>query len=130
MTNFRAGNYSKAAKDFQQSYSLLRSYVLNNFSSLTYNERSMFWTMYSEFFGETLALSAYKHPSPALLSLAYNGQVFAKGLTLNAELEIQQLIENSGDKTFLDRYRKIKKALIIAPFFCPGLRVISRQTTT
>lgn len=113
MTNFRAGNYSKAAKDFQQSYSLLRSYVLNNFSSLTYNERSMFWTMYSEFFGETLALSAYKHPSPALLSLAYNGQVFAKGLTLNAELEIQQLIENSGDKTFLDRYRKIKKDRVV-----------------
>lgn len=108
-SNFRAGNFNKAAKEFQQSYSLLRSYVLNNFSSMTYNERSMFWSMFSDFFGETLALSAYKHPSPALLSLAYNGQIFAKGLTLNAELEIQQLIENSGDKTFTDRYRKIKK---------------------
>lgn len=108
-SNFRADNYGKAAKEFQQSYSLLRSYVLNNFSSMTYNERSMFWSMYSEFFGETLSLSAYKHPSPALLSLAYNGQLFAKGLTLNAELEIQQLIENSGDKTFADNYCKIKK---------------------
>ena len=107
--NFRAGNFGKATKEFQLSYSLLRSYVLNNFSSMTYNERSMFWSMYSEFFGETLALSAYKHPSPALLSLAYNGQIFAKGLTLNAELEIQQLIENSGNKTLTDRYRKIKK---------------------
>ena len=107
--NFRAGNFNKAAKEFQQSYSLLRSYVLNNFSSMTYNERSMFWSMYSDFFGETLALSAYKHPSPALLSLAYNGQIFAKGLTLNVELEIQQLIENSGDKTFADNYCKIKK---------------------
>ena len=107
--NFRAGNYGKAAKDFQQSYSLLRSYVLNNFSSMTYNERSMFWSLYSDFFGETLSLSAYKKQSPALLSLAYNGQLFAKGLTLNAELEIQQLIENSGDKTLADRYCKIKK---------------------
>ena len=108
-TNFRAGNYGKAAKEFQQSYSLLQSYVLKNFSTMTYNERSTFWVLYSEFFGETLALSAYKHPSPALLSLAYNGQIFAKGLTLNAELEIHQLIENSGDKTFTDHYRKIKK---------------------
>ncbi|MCR5454764.1 MAG: tetratricopeptide repeat protein [Bacteroidales bacterium] len=111
--NFRAGNYGKAAKDFQQSYSLLRSYVLNNFSTMTYNERMTFWMLYSEFFGETLALSAYKHPSPALLSLAYNGQIFAKGLTLNAELEILELIEKSGDKTFADRYRKIKKDRVI-----------------
>ncbi|MBQ5576490.1 MAG: tetratricopeptide repeat protein, partial [Bacteroidales bacterium] len=107
--NFSAGNFGKATKEFQLSYSLLRSYVLNNFSTMTYNERSMFWSLFSEFFGETLSLSAYKKQSPALLTLAYNGQLFAKGLTLNAELEIQQLIENSGDKTLADRYCKIKK---------------------
>ena len=106
--NLYEGNYEDAEKQLSKRYELTNSYILQNFSTMTYKERTNFWNMHANFFSATLPFAAYKHTSPTQNTLAYNGQLFSKGLLLNAELEIQNLIEKSGDKAFAERYNKIR----------------------
>ena len=106
--NLSAGNYNEASKQFSEYYNLVNSFVLNNFSTMTYNERSNYWNKYSDFFVRTLPYATYKCSNTELYPIAYNGQLFAKGLTLNAEIEIQNLIEKSGDKQMAERYNNIR----------------------
>ncbi|MBQ2097905.1 MAG: CHAT domain-containing protein, partial [Bacteroidales bacterium] len=54
-------------------------------------------------------MSSEGTPKNDINALAYDAQVFSKGLLLNAELEIQKLIEQSGDTVFANRYYKIQQ---------------------
>jgi CHAT domain-containing protein len=114
--NLTVGNYDDAAKYYHQFYERTTAYVLKNFALMTSNERTNFWnTCYeflyrrSDFFSKDLPYIAYKINNADINALAYNGQVFSKGLLLNAELELQKLIEHSNDTTFENRYYKIKQ---------------------
>ena len=81
---------------------------------MTNKERTNLWKTYSEIFHSELMNAAYKLFNNGgsftdINSFAYNGLVFSKGLLLNAELEIQKLIEQSSDTTFVKRYYKIRQ---------------------
>ena len=106
--NLYVGDYEAASQQLGKRYEITNRYVLKNFSTMTAQERTNFWNIHSVFFSNTLPLAAYKHPDPTTNTLAYNGQLFSKGLLLNAELEIQKLIEKSGDKSMADRFNKIR----------------------
>ena len=107
-TNLSAGNFSEASKQFSKYYNLANSFVLDNFSTMTNKERSNYWKDYSNFFINILPYATFKCTKTELCSLAYNGQLFAKGLNLNAEIEFQNLIEKSGDKLIIKRYNNIR----------------------
>jgi CHAT domain-containing protein len=106
--NIITGDYETATNYFQQCYHRLNSFILKTFASMTTNERNDFWKRYSDFFTKDLPYAVYKRPDTLLTSLTYDSQIFSKCLLLNAELEIQKLIEQSGDTTFANRYYKIK----------------------
>lgn len=101
-------NYDKASDYFEQSYKLAKSFVLKNFFSMTNKERTNLWNNLT-FIREKLPYAAYRHPDSTLSALAYDSQVFSKGLLLNAELEIQKLIEQSGDTSLANCLYKIKQ---------------------
>jgi CHAT domain-containing protein len=114
--NLKSGNIDDAAKYYSRFYECTADYILKNFALMTSNERTNFWnTRYeflyrrSDFFSKDLPYIAYKINNADLNALAYNGQVFSKGLLLNAELELQKLIEHSNDTTFENRYYKIRQ---------------------
>ena len=107
--NLMAGNKTKAAELSDEYYNLRQSYILKNFATMTYNERSNFWNMYSVFFSNNIVEIANEVPSPKQIALAYNGQLLSKGLTLNSEIEIQKLIDKSNDTELADRYNKIRR---------------------
>ena len=106
--NLYVGNYEAASQQLNKRYEITNRYILKNFSTMTAQERTNFWNIHSVFFSSTLTFAAYKNPNPTSNMLAYNGQLFSKGLLLNAELEIQKLIEQSGDKNFADKWNKIR----------------------
>ncbi|MBQ3618628.1 MAG: CHAT domain-containing protein [Bacteroidales bacterium] len=91
-----------------ECYRLQNNYVLNNFATMNTNERGMFWSKNNTFFGNDLLMSAAYTNYDTLKIYAYDGQLFSKGLTLNAELEIQKLIEKSGNKQMKEKYLKIR----------------------
>ncbi len=107
--NLITGNYAAATDYYNQCYNCRNSFILKTFASMTTKERNDFWKANSDLFTKNLPYAAYKHPDTALTALAYDSQIFSKGLLLNAELEIQKLVEQSGDTTFANRYYKIKQ---------------------
>ncbi|MBQ2098984.1 MAG: CHAT domain-containing protein, partial [Bacteroidales bacterium] len=132
--NFNAGNHTDAVEYYKQGYDRTSSFVMKNFSWMTSNERMNYWKKFSDFYGTKLPYAAYSvgtssvgtssvetsyygvstpsgvSPSDVstITALAYNGLVFSKGLLLNAELEIQNLIEQSGDTTLANQFYKLK----------------------
>ena len=112
--NLITGNYDAATDYYRQCYNNINSFILKTFASLTTKERNDFWKTNSYLFTKDLPYAAYKMssegtPKNDINALAYDAQVFSKGLLLNAELEIQKLIEQSGDTVFANRYYKIKQ---------------------
>ncbi len=107
--NLITGNYDKATDYYKQWYHRLNSFILRTFASLTTKERSIFWNTTADSFTDDLPYAVYKHQDPTLTALAYDSQVFSKGLLLNTELEIQNLIEESGDTVFANRYNRLKQ---------------------
>ena len=102
------GQYDISTDYYKQGYDCINAFVLKSFSSMTSLERSSFWRQFSDFYSKSLPFAAYKHSDTAMAKLAYDGQLFSKGLLLNAELEIQKLVEQSGDTVLANRYYKIK----------------------
>ncbi len=112
--NLITGNYDASTDYYRQCYNNINSFILKTFASLTTKERNDFWKTKSFLFTKALPYAAYKMssegtPKNDINALAYDSQVFSKGLLLNAELEIQKLIEQSGDTVFANLYYKLKQ---------------------
>ena len=112
--NLITGKYDAATDYYRQCYNNLNAFILKTFASLTTKERNDFWKTKSYLFTKDLPYAAYEMsseetPKNDINALAYDAQVFSKGLLLNAELEIQKLIEQSGDTVFANRYYKIQQ---------------------
>lgn len=115
---FLIGKYDKACSLLYESYNKTSRYILTNFATITYNERSMLWTKYSDFFESTLPYVANEKNDDSLCAIAYNALLLSKGLTLNSEIEIHNLIENSNDTALQNSYRKIKNDLVKLDIIC------------
>ncbi|MBP5502449.1 MAG: CHAT domain-containing protein [Bacteroidales bacterium] len=105
--------YDDAINYTKQTYKCFSSIILEYFSSMTTKERSDVWKQYSIFFTNGLPYIAVQHHDATSTTLAYNGQVLSKGLLLNAELEIQKILEQSNDTTFVNLYYKIRQDRVI-----------------
>ncbi|MBP5367933.1 MAG: CHAT domain-containing protein [Bacteroidales bacterium] len=116
------GEQDKAVRAYQQSYQGKISYVLKNFLLMSHHQRAMMWKNGSDLICFHLPYIACMYPDPELSTLAYNGQLFSKGLTLNTEIEIQKLIEQKGDTAFANRYHRIlmKQALLDTLYKTPA----------
>jgi CHAT domain-containing protein/tetratricopeptide (TPR) repeat protein len=108
---FSEGKYYEAAGLYEECFQRNRYYILKNLKFMTYKERADFWNANSKFFSSGLPFAAYKisGAKSGITAFAYDGLVFSKGLLLNAELEIQKLIEKSGDTVLTALYNKIKR---------------------
>ncbi len=106
---FKDGNYDEATMLFEQSYKLSETLILKTFAYLTNKERSDFWNKYSDFFHKNMPALANEQPNSTLKSLAFNSQLLSKGLLLNAELEIQNLIEKRGNGQLKDMYNQLRQ---------------------
>lgn len=98
-------DYMSAANVFDEFYSLLTSNILDAFGYLPHISRVRYWNMYSPYFQYQLPmLSRILQSYPSFLQTAYDGVIFSKGLLLNAETGIRDLILESGDEEALDLY--------------------------
>ena len=106
---FYAGEYEEASKYLKQTYNKYETLVLKTFAYLTNKERSLFWNTYSDFFNDLLPRFATIQPNYTLKTYAINGQLLSKGLLLNADIEIQNLIETQNNEQLKAQYYKIKQ---------------------
>ena len=112
---YQSRKFEDAEVYFRRAHSNIRAFVLKNFAVMTSKERANLWKIFSK---ENLAVYAYEMSQDSVYkgslvtrrfaAVAFNNLVFTKGLLLNSELEIQNVIERSGDTVMLNRYNKLK----------------------
>ena len=104
-------DYQSATDVFNEFYSLMTSNVLDAFGYLTRISRLKYWNMCFPYFQYQLpVLSLVLKSYPSFLQTAYNGLIFSKGLLLNAETEMRDLILESGDTEVLDIYDRFSRS--------------------
>lgn len=81
--------------------------VRSTFATLTAYERTLFWQMYSDWFGSFIHFFAYGMPTDTLASTGYNSVLLSKGLLLNSEIEFSRFIQESGDSATTALYQEM-----------------------
>ena len=103
-----AGDRDSTSTYFRECLDILSDVVLKAFTYLPGSQRSVFWDQYSYKF--TNLLPFYTHflsDDKEILRTSYDGALFSKGLLLNAETEMRQLILDSGDEEALSLYDRL-----------------------
>ena len=94
--------------DAKEITKLITDMMSNNFRSMTYRERTLFWNQYSAWFTYTLPGLLQLNRSDELLPSAYNSMLLSKGLLLNSEVEVGKLIAEKGNEDAWKLYEDIQ----------------------
>lgn len=102
------GDGARTTEYVGKALSLQTRIVRDNFSHKTSAERETFYNMKSYVF-KSLPTFAYLHRNdPAILSAAYDAQLFTKGLLLNSEINFRNFLVQSGDSVLLAKYDRLE----------------------
>lgn len=102
---FHQGELNAMRNFFEQALETMHNEVIRGFSFLPKSSRNSLWNQYASFYTIDLPYSTrVLYLFPSFLRTAYDGVIFSKGLLLNAETEMRDLILESGDKDVLDLY--------------------------
>ena len=104
---FSQRDYQTAFKYFYEAYTIYESELKNKFSFMTAVERENYWKFFSVVFDNLLAVALTVQNGEAL-SGAYNSLLISKGLLLASELQLTNLILNSGDKALIQKFNTLK----------------------
>ena len=97
----------KKAVEYAEDISrALKSNLRDNFAYMSADERKKFWDINSEWFFESSPMIARTFNTPRMRENAYDGLLLGKGLLLNTERELRNLIEESGDPRLLEKYNR------------------------
>ena len=115
------------------------NFILSSFADMTASERNLFWMRMKSWFTNMVLQLAAKHPTEKMVNCAYNCTLLAKGLLLNSELEMTNLLMESGDSSLITAYKQLQanRALLIKAYETPKAersvntdslqRIITRQ---
>lgn len=83
--------------------------ILLSFVNLTATERTFYWHTVSRWYLSTLPQLTAHHPTQAMIENTYNATLLAKGILLNSEIEMHNLILESGDLQLAERYQRLQQ---------------------
>ena len=103
------GQFSKGVECYKQCVSIIHSNILQQFTNLTANLRASFWKKNINVFTELYPTYAYLSPDQETVADLYDkSALFAKGLLLTTEIEMNKQILESGDKEALKMFEELQ----------------------
>ena len=106
--SLRNGDNVSGSKYLDESVKTSSKIVLNTFSTMTARERDMFWKKYHAVYKDALPIFSYATQNPLMYRDTYDGLLMGKGLLLNAETEMRDLLLESGDSAVSAMYVKLQ----------------------
>ncbi len=98
------GMYQESTQYIEKASERFKHYCLHNFSEMSNNERYIIGVLLQQRFKYYLGF-AYRCNLPQITSMIYDYYtLFAKGILLNTEINIKELIKESGDSLLLNKY--------------------------
>ncbi len=106
--NIRLNNFKEGIADTKRLNELLASIIRNNFSWMSYKQRTTFWDNCSYWFQYNFPQFFFRYPNDEVSLLAYDNALLSKGLLLNSETAINKFVSECKDKQVLSLYNEIK----------------------
>lgn len=106
--NIRLKNYKEGIAGTKQLNTLLADIVRNNFSWMSYRQRTTFWDEFSSWYQYDFPQFFYRFPNDEVSGFAYDNALLSKGLLLNSETAINKFVSECKDKQVLNLYNEIK----------------------
>ncbi len=103
-----AGDSVNTTSSFLELYDINSQRIRDMFSKLTAREREIYWQANNTFFEKDMPFVAYYVGHQQLIDAAYDAALLTKGVLLDTELSMEQLLQDSGDSTVISRYRSLK----------------------
>lgn len=115
LLNIYIGNYAEAYSYLKQFIDYSQSYILNNFVELSSNLRESLWTgMFAPYYIGVFPSIVGKYNNKESISELYNKTcLFAKGILLNTDLEIRNLVLESGDSALITKYNNFSSNISV-----------------
>ena len=106
---FDLGNYAKAIGFCRESVNVKYSHLLNTFGRLTTAKRAAYWDRYSSDFHEWYPRFICAFDDTTSLGDLYDKScLFAKGLLLATEMEMRDLVRESGDPVAQEKFDRLQ----------------------
>ena len=102
------GDFSNALHYSNKSLSIIKSNTFEQFSGLTSKQRIMLWNSHSNLFFNIYPSLTYKSKATTAPDLYDKSALFAKELLLSTEIEMNRLIQESGDKEALRMFEELQ----------------------
>ena len=102
------GDYSHTLRYYGQSVSILQNNTLQQFTSLTAAQRSLLWEKNSYYLIDVYPKVTFKSQATTAPDLYDKSALFAKGLLLSTEIEMNRLIQESGDEEALRMFETLQ----------------------
>ena len=102
------GHYDESLDFFSQSISISYDNVLQQFAGLTAKRRTLFWNNISDDFTVVYPTYVFRSQATTAPDLYDKAALFAKGLLLSTEIEMNRLIQESGDKEAVKMFENLQ----------------------
>ena len=100
---------NKAYEHLIKSSELFKKYILDHINIVASSSRETFWHRFSFIFDNHLPAIAYLTGRTDISSLLYNeSALFSKGLLLNTERSIQDLLFESKDEKVIEKFKNLQ----------------------
>ena len=101
------GDVEGAAKQMSTLFNTLREQIFRQFATMSSSERLAFWSQVSMVFNPGMPFFAYESHNSNHYGDGYNALLLSKGLLLNTEQEIAQLLIKNKDEKGLELYNRL-----------------------
>lgn len=104
---FKSNDYKNFGLYNRRFINITTDNILNNFSYMTASQRSSYWNKYSYSISDRQYYYTYHlREDSSLLQSTYDCALLSKGILLNAESELRDMILDGGDEKMLALYDK------------------------
>ena len=102
------GDISEAIRTNNRATKALRDILASNFSFMTAQEREAYWSASEETLKRSI-LHSFNNPQDSLAAISsYDTELITKGLLLTSEVNITNIIMESGDTAIISEYSTMK----------------------
>lgn len=91
-----------------ESTGLITDMLRRQFMSLPAKERASYWNAWNIWYQNLMLKYTQENPVPQMIAAAYEGTIFAKGLMLNSECNLKDLIAESSSAEINNLYTRLQ----------------------
>ena len=101
-------DYANAVTTSKQATDIQKQHLIRNFSFMTTHEREAYWDSNSKYFYANIKIMYHSPDDTLATKTSYDSELVTKGLLLASEINMTNIIMESGDTALISEYEDMK----------------------